>query len=429
VERSPRADMIGTHHGWRHFLADTVVYGVIFGLTNVVSYLFIVLVGRTLAAHEFGVFTALVGAIVIAGFFAGPLQLAVTQAAALLPSLSGLKRLTRTTVRSAFACIVLLTLAAIPYASRIGAKELDVALCGVATLLVYVGCAPMGFLGGIGKVRAQAHINLLGTIMRLCVGWPLMVFGLGVTGALFGYVWNYAVVFVLADRLSRRIAFDRSSAVAQDLPHLRIQGSAIATFALTFIPFSLDQLLVQAFAPSLGGDYAALTTMAKIVFFGAFPVLMVAYPRLLVRTGAGRRTRLFAAAAGLVICCAGSLAWLLVVLPGQSMAMVFAEGFPEVTPFVGRMAIAVGCFSVAALCAYALTAWGSRIAFVPFLVAMVTQIGLFASRHDSLGALVSNQVWTYGLQLVLVTPLLVFTIHRSVKRERRLAYAATQLPT
>jgi hypothetical protein len=57
-------------------------------------------------------------------------------------------------------------------------------------------------------------------------------------------------------------------------PDIRLDTSSVATFVALFATFSLDQFLVQAFAPSLGDQYAATATVAKLVFF-AWPVMLL----------------------------------------------------------------------------------------------------------------------------------------------------------
>ena len=96
-----------------------------------------------------------------------------------------------------------------------------------------------------------------------------MLIGAGVVGAVSGYLFTYAVVVILVVTGSaggRRWSVEDTSSEA---PRLRLEATAMATFVVAVAPFSLDQILVQVFAPSLGGNYAAVATIAKAVFFAA----------------------------------------------------------------------------------------------------------------------------------------------------------------
>ena len=400
--------------GGQRLSADIVVFGIAFGFTNLISYLYLVIVGRTLAAADFGVFNALLGLVTLSGFLATSMQLAVTQAAALTPGLAGLAVWMRTTLRFAFPSTALLVLAGMPFAPAIGADAKQVALCGLVVLLMFLGSTALGFLAGIGKIRHQAGITLVGAIARLTSGWVLMLIGWGIAGAVLGYLFNHLVVLIFACRSGSRVVAGWSLESRSEPPELRLDGTAIATFVLAFAPFSLDQLLVQAFAPSLGGNYAALATTAKLVFFAAYPVMAVAYPHMLLKSGARTRARLLAGAVAGVTCIAGGLAWILATFPKPMSEMLFGSRFPQAVAHVGSLAFGVACLSISALGAHALIVWGSRLGFLPSLVALGAGVVLFAVRHDTLATIVNNMVWVYGLQLIMLLALLGLTVRRSL---------------
>jgi len=394
------------HPGWRVLVADLLFFGAAFALVNIIAYLYIVIAGRTLAAEEFGVFNALFGLIAIAGFLASSVQLAVTQVTALDPSRSALTALMRATFRIGSPIIAVLTCAGLPAASAIGADPKQVALAGAVVLAMFPGFTAMGFLAGIGRIRAQAGVNLLGAVARIATGWPLMIAGAGVMGAILGYLFTYLVIVVLAWHLSWQFVKDRRSDAAKPGPPLRLEPSAVATFVLAFAPFALDQLLVQGFAPSLGGDYAAIATMAKVVFFATWPIIAVAYPHLLRRFDDKGRARLVGLAAAGVFSTAVGLAWVLATFPGESTEIFFGNRYSDAAAHVGSLAFGVACFSMTVLGAHALIAFGSRMGFLPSLVALAASVCLYAARHDSLATVVSNQVWVYELQLLLMLALL-----------------------
>src|SRR5262245_34573333 len=106
---------------WRRFLADIAVYGIAFGVTNVISYLYVVAAGRTLKDDEFGVFNAILGLITLAGMVATSVQIAVTEATVRQSSRAGVAAFMRLTLRCALPLTLLVTVAAMPFASIIGA--------------------------------------------------------------------------------------------------------------------------------------------------------------------------------------------------------------------------------------------------------------------------------------------------------------------
>ncbi len=297
-------------------------------------------------------------------------------------------------------------------ADSIGAAATDALICGLAVVVMIVGTVPMGFLSGIGMVRTQSIVILLGTLLRLATGWPLMVSGFGVVGAVGGYFTNYALVLGLSYVLCVRSLTRAPKHPVTIGPPPQLRLSTISTFALTFAPFGLDQFLVQAFSPELGGSYAALSTMSKLVFFGVLPIVAIVYPRLLAEADQGRRLGILTVAMiGLVVIAFG-LTVFLSLYPEQVTRFFYASRFSEIPPEVGRMALGVAFFSVSALAAHALIAWSNPYGYIPSLVAQLIGVAMYAWQSGSLEQVVSNQLAIYAVQMVLTCGLLAFSLSR-----------------
>ena len=394
---------------------DVLVFAIGFGLASVISYVYILFAGRTLAADQFGVLNTLLGLIAICGFFGSSLQTAVAQAAISSPTRHALSTLIRQTARVAIPGMALVIVLAAPFASGIGASKAQVASSGIVALLIFLASTSTGFVLGIGKVRTQAAITLLCALLQLATGYWLMTWGFGIFGALSGYLAAYIATFFLAYRVSWTSA-DASAAVDPSRTkslNLGLRASTIATFVLAFCPLSLDQLFVQSFAPTLGGSYAALTIMAKPVFFAAYPIIVVVYPHLVRRADSREHAGLFMVATAGIVAVAMAIALVVAVFPAELAALVFSDRYQEVVPYLGRSAFGIACFSVSVLAAHMLIALRNPLGFLPSLLAVAAQAGVYAWRHDSLATLVSNQIGVYVLQLVLLIALLMVTLART----------------
>lgn len=385
---------------------DVAVFGLAFGTSSALAYVYIVVAGRTLAEAEFGVFNALLGLITLASFFATSVQLAATQAAADPAGARGLATLVRTTLVYAAPIVTAIALAGIPFASQIGASPGHVALLGAIFVVMFATSAALGFLAGVGKIRSQAGINLVGNVARLAVGAPLMMAGGAVLGAIVGYLASYLVMLPLAMWIGSRAATGESATSGR----LGLNSSAMLVFALAFAPYSLDQLMVQMVAPQLGGRYAALATIAKLGLFVAYPVIAVVYPRLLKLADLRARTRLLVQATLAVVGIAALSVAVLAALGSQALGLFFGDRFADVEPHVAMLSAGVACFSVSTLGAHALIAWRSRLGFLPSTAALVVGAVLYVARHATLAEIVANQVWAYGVQLVLTAACVVLAV-------------------
>ncbi len=413
--------MIRKHHTWRVIFADTIIFGLVFGLSNVISYLYVVVAGRNLLPAEFGVFNALLGLLIMTGAFAGSLQVAVTRAVSKHANRDTFASLMHGTWRFALPGTVLLTSAALPFASRIGADATQIVICGATLLAMILSSTALGFLVGLGKVRSQADLGFLGTVARLVTGWILMLAGFGISGALAGYAANYLLVLILAYAMSLHISKRQEASESGGSQALRIEGATVATFVLAFAPFSLDQFMVQFFNPTLGGEYAATATIAKVAFFAAYPITAIAYPNLLAQTEHRSRIRVLAAASAATVLVSGTLALLISAFPQDVTRFFFGDRFREAADSLGMLAFGVACFSLATLGVHAQIAWGGRGGYAPSLLALMLAVVLYAFRHDTLGVVIENQVWVYALQVILVWSLLAVTIACSNRHKNPVA--------
>ena len=152
---------VDTGTGRRSMAIDVLVFAIGFGLASVISYVYILFAGRTLAADQFGVLNTLLGLIAICGFFGSSLQTAVAQAAISSPTRHALSTLIRQIARVAIPGMALVVVLAAPFAAGIGASMAQVASSGMVALLIFLASTSTGFVLGIGKVRTQAAITLL----------------------------------------------------------------------------------------------------------------------------------------------------------------------------------------------------------------------------------------------------------------------------
>ena len=415
--------MIEDNFDLRTLAGDTMVFAILFGLANVASYLFVVIAGRMLPPTQFGVFNALVGILGMAGIFISSLQAAITQSVVVVAGRATLVRMLRTIWRLGLVTTALGVLIASPFASSIGANIPDVVICGCTILLMLLAVVPLGHMGALGKLRSQAAVSLVGTVARLATGCALILAGLGTSGALVGYAVQYLVILGVGAFLVANGAAGSSARRQIACPELKLDKPAIATFVVAFTPFCLDQLLVQSINPLLGGDYAAMSTTAKLVFFATLPIISVAYPYLLKSVSLRRRIRILAAA-GIALAIVATFTTVAIGLfPDKIIQLFFENRYPNAQTHIVTMALGVALFSLSALAIHAQIALDGRLGSLPSIAAILIGVGLYMLNHATIEDVVNNQVATYALQLVFVLGFLALTIARR-RRQWHLAAAS-----
>ncbi|MDN3920478.1 lipopolysaccharide biosynthesis protein [Roseateles violae] len=375
------------------------------------SYCYLLIAGRRLAAAEFGVFNALLGVITIGGFLASSLQVAATQIVRQRLDRDTLRYLLRIGLRMALLGMLGFGIAGLLIGRHVQIEPLQIGLCALTLALMVFGSASTGALVGSGNVQSQASLACWGALARIGLGWPLMLLGLGVSAAIAGYAANYALIFVLAYLGCRRAASGDDERPVGHAP-LRLDLRSMAVFVLGFAPFTLDQLLIQYLNPAVGGDYAAAATIAKLVFFASYPITALAYPRFLAKPPGPQRTRALAMAALAVLGTGGLLTLLIEAFAEPLIALFFGERFGGIAPQLRLLAPAALCFSLTALGLHAQIAWRAGAGLAAPLVALLLGLLLYLLRSSSLDLIVGNQMATLLLQLLLVWTLLWLSVLR-----------------
>jgi O-antigen/teichoic acid export membrane protein len=408
--------------GWRALIGDVAVFTVAFAITNIASYLYLVLVGRHISLGQFGVVNALFGVISIFSVTSASLQVAVTQATAKCATRPVFDAVLRRTVWLAFWTAAATTIAGLLFADRFGARTAEILVVGAVAFAMLASSAPLGALGALTLVRSQANIILVGTIARLVTAVVLIPVGMTAAGALSGYFMTYVVALLVGYAVVRRRAHEDGQA-GRHAPAIRVQPMWFTTVLVTFAPFTLDQLAVQLLLPAAGDAYAALATISKIVFYAAYPVIGVFYPRMVAEHDERQRRRLVGTAAGAVAMLAAIPCLIVTVFPGQTTQLLFGNRYAEATPHVALLSAAVACFALSVLGAHALIAWKSRLSLLPAIVAVAAGIALFITRHSSLADIVENMALTYALQVASTIVVLLLVARTSVRRSSASASA------
>lgn len=116
----------------------------------------------------------------------------------------------------------------------------------------------------------------IGKIIFLIV---LLFAGYAVLGALGAFLIGALVSFLITTWFIRKFLFGPILATPEILPLIKYSAAVLVQgLALTSM-YSTDLLLVKHFfAPELAGQYAALTILGRVVFFGASPITHVMFP-------------------------------------------------------------------------------------------------------------------------------------------------------
>lgn len=158
-------------------------------------------------------------------------------------------------------------------------------------LIILVGITIFfGFMGSLNRGILQAKllfkyisfVHAFSAAIKLTAGILLVFLGFKVTGAMFGFLLSFFMVYVLVFIPLRGFLKEKSS-FSIDIKKLFSYGSptVLALFGLTFF-ITTDILLVKHFfTPGEAGIYAGLSLVGRVIYFFSAPVATVMFPLII----------------------------------------------------------------------------------------------------------------------------------------------------
>lgn len=388
-ESLPQTTALGT----RRLAGKSLSAVFAFGATNLFSYGFLFVAGRYLAKPSFGLLNSLVGVLAIVGLLAGSVQVALTRTVALNRDigLAGLRVFLGRTARYG-SWTLLLSLPAMPILARVlGASYVALLVTGITSVSLVLGAGASGFLAGRALVPTQAWAGFAGAAARLIFGWAAFFAGMGAVAGVSCYLLNQLVIVAIAALALR--ASDKTTNNHAESVHAPIDWVSSLSYLFALVPLFLDQILTQALGRQLAGDYAALATVAKLVYFASYPVVMVVYPHLLsFREDRATWRTLVGISILVTVAVTGLIAVPLAVEPQLAIRLLLGDRYVSVSALAARFSLSMVAFSVSALLLHIMIARGERRLLVPGVIIAALQATLFGLRHQSLPQLVDNQV-------------------------------------
>lgn len=140
------------------------------------------------------------------------------------------------------------------------------------------------FWGNVGPNIVSSIFKLVFGIIFVLLGWYVFGAMVGVfLGVFLAYFYSKYLFNKFTKKLTPKGKFDRGKFLKYSLPVL------LHSLAFTSI-FTVDVILVKHFFPdTIAGEYVALSTLGKIIYFAASPIAGVMFPLVAGRHGRGEK--------------------------------------------------------------------------------------------------------------------------------------------
>lgn len=382
-----------------------VVGGFVGSLT---TYLYHLVIARSLGPSDYGILDSLISLIYQLGVPLSTISLVITK---YVSSFKGQNR--TTTIESFFWKInkklffmlpptILIMILATPIVVNFLHLPSPFLFIWVALSFILGVFAILGksFLQGLGRFGiltvsgiAEGIFRLLATIFLLYIGW-------GLAGAVFPFflvsLFSFGLVFFLVRNL---IHGEKNEPIPEKREIFNFLFPVFFTNLSITLLITSDVILVRHFLPSLeAGLYAALSTLGKIIYFAAIPVVSVIFPTISEAQAAKKNVKKVAFFGILLIgVIIGGAFIIFGFFPKLMILMLFGKDYLSIEPYVIYFAVGISLYTLNVAILNIFLAL--RIIFPTILAvtAAILQILLIIIFHQSLFQVLSIFILTSTL--------------------------------
>ncbi len=385
-----------THKGY--FSANSIVF-VGFFIANILNYVFTFAMGRALTVSSFGEITALLGllvilnvpAIAITTFIAQQVSSfkAKNEISAIKKIISLFKKYTLLLGLGAWSFFVF----CIPMLSEYlnGVSYISLGVFSLTLPIVLVLSVSVGILQGLQNFYIFSLQNILGTLIKLILALFFVYLGFSVGGVMLALLFSFAFSYLYASRRASKLMKELPQSLSDNL--LDISGVYSSTFliftAVLFLAILLNIDVVIAkhyLLPDTAGQYAALSTIGKILVYGVGSFHTVLLPVVSAAHSSRENSTQSYLKSPLLVISGISIVVIFVfsLFPELVIRTLFGIKYLSIAPYLGLFMISMFFVSLIILFVSYFIAMQNK-SFLYFLVGgVVLQIILFHFYHDSI---------------------------------------------
>jgi O-antigen/teichoic acid export membrane protein len=381
------------------------------GIANFINYLFHLLMGRMLGPIDYGILASLISLISLLGIPFSPLSLVVVKYVSTLRGKGELGMVSyfyswisrKITIFGLSASLLLLF-----FSSWISSfvhlqSNLLVVLIIFFNLIGVFQIVPGATLQAFLRFGLISGLGIINTVLKLGIAVLLVLVGGRVFGAVFALLVSSLVGYFLMVFSVRRLLV--KPAIGDGIETGEIIKYAIPVFFSTVAFTSLytsDVLLVRHFLSAQeAGFYAALSTLGKIIFFAAGPVISVMFPLISEYHANGKKyLNLLTLSLCLVLAICLVISLIYFLFPKVMVNLLFGSQYLSAAPYLYLFALFLSLYSLSSLFTnFYLSVKKIKVVILPVIAALAQVIFIFLF-HQSLAGLIWVSIIVLSLLFV-----------------------------
>lgn len=378
---------------------------------NFGNYLFHLLTGRMLGPLGYGVLASLISLTYLLNIPVGALSLVIVK---YVSALRGKRELGKISYFYSWlnkklwlfgsVGFFLLVLASPFLASFLHlASPLLVILVITSSLIGVYLAVNTAILQGFLRFGLMSVLGVIQVALKLSLAVLLIYLGYQVLGAVTAIFASYLLALALTSFFVSRLL--RGAEKKDSVADLGISKYALPVFfsTLAFVSlYTLDVVLVRHFLTAQeAGFYAALSTLGKIIFFAANPVVMVMFPMVSERHANGKSYfDFFYLSLGLAFLICLGISVIYFLFPQLMINFLYGREYFPAAPYLGLFAVFLSLYTFNFLLTnFYLSIKKTKVVFLPMTAALIQAI-LISFWHRDIGQVVWISIGVLGLLLV-----------------------------
>ena len=315
--------------------------------------------------------------------------------------------------------VLLVFSALVPFLSsslQIDSKTLF--LVGPIFLVSTLAFINKSFLLGLLKFEKFIGTALSEAFLKLILGLLFVYLGLSVFGATLGMFLAFAAGWVISRFFLKEFLGGKERNFKKSR-QLFIYSIPIIfqTIAVTSL-YSTDIILVKHFFPPYeAGLYASLSTLGRIIFFGAAPVSTVMFPMISRRYAKGENYRkIFIYSLLLTMLIASGVLLIYSLFPEFSIKILFGTAYLEAAPLLFWFGVFMALFTLSSLfISYFLSIEKTKVVVFPLIAAAAQVVGIWFW-HDTILSVIKVSIFSTSF---LIASLLLYFGHESRRAKQK----------
>lgn len=316
--------------------------------------------------------------------------------------------------------IALLAFLSAPFLSRfLRIKYSILVLLAPIFLLTVLSFLYNSFLQGLLRFKQMVIATNFGALSRLVLGVIFVYLGFSVFGVVLGFLLSVVGGFFLLRFFLKEFRLSNNEKVFKE--GKKVLGYSVPIFfasVSTFSLFSTDVILVKHFFEAHdAGIYAALSTLGKVIFYGAAPVGSVMFPMISQRHSRGQGYRkIFMLSLALTSVIAAGVLFIYRLLPELSIKILYGDKFLPAAPNLIWFGLFMTIFTLSSLILnFFLSREKTKVVFLVVTAAIIQAVGIWFF-HNSIFMVIRVSIISVSL---LFGSLLIYFGYETSKKKTR----------